>query len=103
MDSLQDEGTEGLFLGRISHSLRSYVTLPQVLHDIQQSGCEGDSRRTIRNKTTTKKFLRVGGGEGAWGLLVGGRGWGLMKHLKFKTGGILLKRGVQFNRKGGLV
>ena len=73
MDSLQDEGTEGLFLGRISHSLRSNVTLPQVLHDIQQSGCEGDSRRTIRDKTTTKKFLRVGGG-GAWGLLVGGGG-----------------------------
>ena len=31
------------------------------------------------------------------------RGWGLMKHLKFKRGGILLERGVQFNRKGGLV
>ena len=31
------------------------------------------------------------------------RGWGLIKHLKFKTGGILLERGVQFNRKGGLV
>ena len=99
MDSLQDEGTEGLSLGRISHSLRSHVTLPQVLHDIQQSGCEGDSRRTIRDKTTTKKFLRVGGGS--MGLISGG--WGLMKHLKFKTGGILLERGVQFNRKGGLV
>ena len=63
MDSLQDEGHMSPFLGGISHSLRSHVTLPQVLHDIQQSGCEGDSRRTIRDKTTTKKFLRVGGGE----------------------------------------
>ena len=62
MDSLQDEGHMSPFLGGISHSLRSHVTLPQVLHDIQQSGCEGDSRRTIHDKTTTKKFLRVGGG-----------------------------------------
>ena len=81
MDSLQDEGHMSPFLGGISHSLRSHVTLPQVLHDIQQSGCEGDSRRTIHDKTTTKKFLRVGGGEG------------LMKHLKFKTGDILLEGG----------
>ena len=70
LDSLQDEGHMSPFLGGISHSLRSHVTLPQVLHDIQQSGCEGDSRRTIRDKTTTKKFLR----GGAWGLLVGGGG-----------------------------
>ena len=39
--------------------------------------------------------------RGSMGLISGG--WGLMKHLKFKTGGILLERGVQFNRKGGLV
>ena len=87
---------KAFFLGRISHSLRSHVTLTQVLHDM--SGCEGDSRRTIRDKTTSKKFLRVGG---SMGLI--SRGWGLMKHLKFKTEGILLERGVQFNRKGGLV
>ena len=74
MDSLQDEGHMSPFLGGISHSLRSHVTLPQVLHDIQQSGCEGDSRRTIHDKTTTKKFLRVGGGRADETLEVQDRG-----------------------------
>ena len=53
-------------------------------------------------KLLHKNFFKGRGGGGkSMGLI--SRGWGLMKHLKFKTGGILLERGVQFNRKGGLV
>ena len=56
-------------------------------------------------KLLHKDFFKGRGEGGRAGKSIGliSRGWGLIKHLQFKTGGILLERGVKFNRKGGLV